>query len=137
MRASRLIALLLELQARPHVTAAELAERLEVSVRTIYRDTGALQAAGVPLWTEAGPGRAARRPAGARAEGRAVVPGRRPPQAAAHVPGEPDRTGERAGRAGRASARLRPRAVVAGVGRRVRPVDPAHGGAAAGVGAGP
>ena len=56
MRASRLIALLLELQSRPHATAAELAARLEVSVRTIYRDVGALQAAGVPLWTEAGPG---------------------------------------------------------------------------------
>ena len=56
MRASRLVALLLELQAHQQVTAAELAEWLEVSVRTIYRDIGALQAAGVPLWTEPGPG---------------------------------------------------------------------------------
>ena len=35
--------------------AAELAETLEVSVRTIYRDIAALQQAGVPLWTEPGP----------------------------------------------------------------------------------
>jgi predicted DNA-binding transcriptional regulator YafY len=33
-----------------------LAEELEVSVRTIYRDVAALQAAGVPLWTESGHG---------------------------------------------------------------------------------
>jgi len=55
MRASRLVALLLELQHRGGATAPELAERLEVSVRTIYRDVAALQAAGVPLWTETGP----------------------------------------------------------------------------------
>lgn len=56
MRASRLVALLLELQAGRGATATALAERLEVSVRTIYRDVAALQDAGVPLWTEAGPG---------------------------------------------------------------------------------
>lgn len=55
MRASRLVALLLVLQRRGGTTAAELAEELEVSVRTIYRDVSALQAAGVPLWTEPGP----------------------------------------------------------------------------------
>lgn len=38
------------------MTAAALAESLEVSVRTIYRDVASLQAAGVPLWTEPGPG---------------------------------------------------------------------------------
>ena len=56
VRASRLVALLLELQRRGGATAPQLAERLEVSVRTIYRDVSALQAAGVPLWTEVGPG---------------------------------------------------------------------------------
>jgi predicted DNA-binding transcriptional regulator YafY len=54
MRASRLVALLLELQHRGGATAPELAARLEVSVRTIYRDVAALQMAGVPLWTEPG-----------------------------------------------------------------------------------
>ncbi|MCU1375589.1 MAG: Helix-turn-helix type 11 domain protein [Actinomycetia bacterium] len=56
MRASRLVALLLLLQARREATADALATELEVSVRTIYRDVVALQSAGVPLWTEAGPG---------------------------------------------------------------------------------
>jgi predicted DNA-binding transcriptional regulator YafY len=55
MRSSRLLALLLHLQARGRATADELAALVEVSVRTIYRDIAALQAAGIPLWTEAGP----------------------------------------------------------------------------------
>jgi predicted DNA-binding transcriptional regulator YafY len=50
------MALLLELQRVRAATAAVLAARLEVSERTIYRDVAALQAAGVPLWTEPGPG---------------------------------------------------------------------------------
>jgi predicted DNA-binding transcriptional regulator YafY len=56
VRAGRLVAILLHLQQRGGATAAELAGQLEVSVRTIYRDVAALQAAGVPLWTETGPG---------------------------------------------------------------------------------
>lgn len=56
MRASRLVHLLLVLQRRGHVTAADLAEELEVSVRTIYRDIEALGMAGVPIVTESGPG---------------------------------------------------------------------------------
>jgi predicted DNA-binding transcriptional regulator YafY len=54
MRASRLVSLLMLLQARGRLTAAELAGELEVSVRTIYRDVGALAAAGVPLYGDAG-----------------------------------------------------------------------------------
>ena len=54
MRASRLVSLLLLLQHRGRVTAAELAEALEVSVRTIYRDLEALSAAGVPVYAEPG-----------------------------------------------------------------------------------
>ncbi|MDI3289263.1 WYL domain-containing protein [Polyangium sp. 15x6] len=56
MRSSRLLALLLILQRRKHATATALADELSVSVRTLYRDITALLAAGVPLWTESGPG---------------------------------------------------------------------------------
>ncbi len=56
MRSSRLLDLMLRLQGGPGMTATRLADRLGVSVRTIYRDVAALQAAGVPVWTESGPG---------------------------------------------------------------------------------
>ncbi len=54
MKASRLVSLLLTLQQRRSARAGELAALFEVSVRTVYRDVAALQAAGVPLWTEPG-----------------------------------------------------------------------------------
>jgi predicted DNA-binding transcriptional regulator YafY len=56
VRADRLVSLVLLLQARGRTTAVALAEELEVSVRTIYRDLEALGAAGVPVRTESGPG---------------------------------------------------------------------------------
>ncbi len=54
MRADRLVSLLLLLQLRQRATAQELAELLEVSERTIYRDIQALSVAGVPVYGEAG-----------------------------------------------------------------------------------
>ena len=49
MRATRLVSLLLLLQTRGRLTAAEIAERLEVSIRTVHRDVQSLAAAGVPV----------------------------------------------------------------------------------------
>lgn len=54
MRADRLLALLMLLQGRGRMTARQLAEELEVSERTIYRDIDALCTAGVPVYSETG-----------------------------------------------------------------------------------
>jgi predicted DNA-binding transcriptional regulator YafY len=56
MRADRLVATLLFLQARGRVTAQEVAEELEVSIRTARRDLEALSIAGIPVYSQAGRG---------------------------------------------------------------------------------
>jgi predicted DNA-binding transcriptional regulator YafY len=54
MRADRLVATLLIMQARGRVTAAELSKELEISVATARRDLEALSAAGIPVYPQPG-----------------------------------------------------------------------------------
>lgn len=56
MRADRLLSIMLLLQVHRRITARELAKRLEVSERTIYRDMEALSVSGVPVSAERGAG---------------------------------------------------------------------------------
>src|SRR5260370_4407498 len=56
MRAGRLVASILFLQSRGRVTANEVAEELEVSIRTARRDLEALSMAGIPVYSQAGRG---------------------------------------------------------------------------------
>lgn len=68
MRADRLIQTLLLLQGRPQITAAELAEELEVSVPTARRDLEALAMSGVPIFPTRGRGGGWRLIGGARTD---------------------------------------------------------------------
>ncbi|NQX81849.1 MAG: YafY family transcriptional regulator [Flavobacteriaceae bacterium] len=55
-RLSRLTAILIQLQTKRIVTASELANKFDISKRTIYRDIKALEQSGVPVLTEEGKG---------------------------------------------------------------------------------
>lgn len=55
-RIDRLTAILIQLQGKKIVRASEIAERFNISQRTVYRDVKALQEAGVPIGAEAGTG---------------------------------------------------------------------------------
>ena len=54
MQESRLFKIVYHLLDKGQATAPELAEKFEVSVRTIYRDIDALSEAGIPIYAEAG-----------------------------------------------------------------------------------
>ena len=55
-RFDRIVAILIQLQSKKIVKAQELADRFQVSLRTIYRDIRTLEASGVPIYSEAGMG---------------------------------------------------------------------------------
>ncbi|CDN30827.1 Predicted transcriptional regulator [Mucinivorans hirudinis] len=55
-RIDRISAMLIQLQSRPVVRAADMAERFGVSIRTVYRDVRSLCEAGVPICGDSGVG---------------------------------------------------------------------------------
>lgn len=55
-RLDRLTAILIQFQSKRIVKAQEIAERFEISLRTVYRDIRTLELAGIPLMSEAGIG---------------------------------------------------------------------------------
>ena len=55
-RFDRITAILIQLQSKKVVKAQDLADRFDISLRTVYRDIRTLEEAGVPLYGEAGVG---------------------------------------------------------------------------------
>ena len=55
-RLTRLLQIAITLQSRQVITAKELSEKFEISIRTVYRDIRALEQAGIPVYAEAGVG---------------------------------------------------------------------------------
>ena len=55
-RLTRITAILTQLQSKRVVTAREIAERFDISLRTVYRDIKTLQDSGVPIGSENGVG---------------------------------------------------------------------------------
>ena len=54
MKLERLIYILLALLNKRQITAKEIAERFEISTRTVYRDMDTLSLAGIPIYSERG-----------------------------------------------------------------------------------
>lgn len=55
-RIDRLSAILIQLQSKKLIKAQDIADRFDISLRTVYRDVRALEEAGVPIGAEAGKG---------------------------------------------------------------------------------
>jgi len=55
-RLDRLTSILIQLQSKRIVKAKEIAERFDISLRTVYRDIRSLESAGIPIGSEAGVG---------------------------------------------------------------------------------
>jgi len=53
--ATRLLTLIMLLQRRPNQKANDLAQELQVSVRTLHRYMGMLEEMGIPIYSERGP----------------------------------------------------------------------------------
>jgi len=55
-RLTRITSILTQLQSKKVITAKKIADRFEISLRTVYRDIKTLQGAGVPIGSENGMG---------------------------------------------------------------------------------
>lgn len=55
-RLARLTAIITQLQSKRIVTARDIAEKYDISIRTVYRDIRTLEESGIPIVTEEGKG---------------------------------------------------------------------------------
>lgn len=55
-RINRVTSILIQLQSKKIIPAKEIAQRFNISLRTVYRDIRTLEEAGIPIGSEAGKG---------------------------------------------------------------------------------